>query len=88
MKMKIIVRIWGGLGNQMFQYAFAYALSMKYDREIYLDTSFYENQPKYVGKRKFKLSYFPDVIYKEYIPTFLISFFKNKIVSEKNSISV
>ncbi|RDU54607.1 hypothetical protein CQA49_04700 [Helicobacter sp. MIT 00-7814] len=36
-----IVKIMGGLGNQMFQYAFARALQEKFQCEVLLDTSFY-----------------------------------------------
>ena len=35
----IVVRLQGGLGNQMFQYAFGRALSMRGGMELYLDTS-------------------------------------------------
>ena len=35
----IIVRIWEGLGNQLFQYAYARSLSLRTGYEIYLDTS-------------------------------------------------
>ena len=34
-----IVRIQGGLGNQMFQYAFARSLAAKVDDEVYIDSS-------------------------------------------------
>ena len=33
----IIVRIWEGLGNQLFQYAFARALSLSTDQKVFLD---------------------------------------------------
>ena len=33
----------GGLGNQLFQVAFAYALSKKYNQKIYIDLSKYKN---------------------------------------------
>lgn len=39
---KKIVKIMGGLGNQMFQYAFAYALSKKFDAELSLDLGWFE----------------------------------------------
>lgn len=42
MSEQIIVRITGGLGNQMFQYAVAYVLSKRYpDRTVKLDTTWY-----------------------------------------------
>jgi hypothetical protein len=39
----IIVQLTGGLGNQLFQYAFAKSLSMESDVEMKIDTSFYED---------------------------------------------
>ena len=38
-----IVKIMGGLGNQMFQYAFAYSLFNEINEEIKLDTSFFNS---------------------------------------------
>jgi hypothetical protein len=43
----ITVKMQGGLGNQMFQYAFAYAYSKINNTEIYLDTGFYLDSGKY-----------------------------------------
>lgn len=50
----IIVRITGGLGNQMFQYALGRALSLKLDCELVLDVSFYPKQTL----RKYELDKF------------------------------
>ncbi len=50
----IIVKITGGLGNQMFQYALGRALSLKLNCELVLDVSFYPNQ----SLRKYELSKF------------------------------
>ena len=36
--MKVVVKLMGGLGNQMFQYAFGKFISDKTDRELILDT--------------------------------------------------
>ena len=50
----IIVKITGGLGNQLFQYAIGRALSLKLDCELVLDTSFYPQQTL----RKYELDKF------------------------------
>jgi hypothetical protein len=53
----IIARIKGGLGNQMFIYAFAQSISLKNDKELRLDvTSGFSNDKTY--RRKFLLHYF------------------------------
>jgi len=44
----IIININGGLGNQMFQYAFGRAISYKNNYDLFLDLSHssYENEAK------------------------------------------
>jgi hypothetical protein len=39
----IVIKIFGGLGNQMFQYAFGKALSRKLKTDLYLDLTWFEN---------------------------------------------
>lgn len=56
-KVKIVIRLVGGLGNQMFCYAMARAISIKYDCSIVLDIkSGFEHDIVY--KRKFVLDRF------------------------------
>lgn len=43
----IIARIDGGLGNQMFQYAYGLYLARRHDTELVLDLSSYEAQPQH-----------------------------------------
>lgn len=54
---KKIVRFNGGLGNQMFQYAFALCLSAKFNSEIFFDFSYFEDVKKHenVTSRTFEL---------------------------------
>lgn len=56
----IVVKLMGGLGNQMFQYAAARALSIKTNTKLYIDESFYiENKKnKTVTQRKPELHIF------------------------------
>lgn len=50
----IIIKIFGGLGNQMFQYAFGKYLSDKYNKQLILDIEDF----KFYKLRKFELHYF------------------------------
>lgn len=40
----IVVKIWEGLGNQLFQYAYAKALQLRQHERVYLDFSAYSNR--------------------------------------------
>ena len=59
----IITRLWGGLGNQMFQYAFGYAKAREAHTELVLDTRFFTEEfiqanPRFT-KQKLNLLRFP-----------------------------
>lgn len=53
----IISKIQGGIGNQMFQYAYGRHLSQKYSTDLFLDTGFYNSNHTYTN-RKFLLNNF------------------------------
>lgn len=40
----VIIKLWGGLGNQLFQYAYGYQLAKKINSKILLDTSWFDKQ--------------------------------------------
>lgn len=52
----IVVRLYGGLGNQLFQYAVGRALAIKNADELYLDTSWFSKKKPGVTPRKYELS--------------------------------
>lgn len=51
----IVVKLLGGLGNQMFQYAAAKSLAVKKNAELLLDTSSFDALTGNITKRKFEL---------------------------------
>jgi hypothetical protein len=54
----IIVRLQGGLGNQMFQYALGRHLAIKNDTPLKLDTTMLEGRDSAITKRDYSLSVF------------------------------
>jgi hypothetical protein len=54
----IYVRLTGGLGNQMFQYAAGRELAQRHQTELVLDVSAYENQPEGETPRHYELGIF------------------------------
>jgi hypothetical protein len=54
----ITIKLQGGIGNQMFQYAFGRSLSLKKKEDLSLDTSFYKNIKTGDTLREFKLNNF------------------------------
>jgi hypothetical protein len=54
----IIVRVTGGIGNQMFQYAFGRALAERHKTEVKLDISFYSDPKWNVPPRTYDLDIF------------------------------
>lgn len=53
----IVMRVQGGLGNQMFQWACARALSKSRNKKIFLEITNY----KFDARRKFQLNFFPHI---------------------------
>lgn len=57
----IVVKLCGGLGNQLYQYAFAKHLALKYQSKLKLDVSWYigsVEQKRYELNRKFEIANF------------------------------
>jgi hypothetical protein len=57
----IITKLQGGLGNQIFQWAFGRHLSNKYNVPFYIDTNFYKQDIMEVTKRSYSLDKFPNL---------------------------
>lgn len=66
----IIIKLMGGLGNQLFQYAFVRGLSLEYNREFTLDTSWY----KYEKKNPFNCSILNFNIIEKYPSPFITKY--------------
>ena len=76
----ITIKIWGGLGNQLFQYAFGYSLCKKSDQEMSLDFSFFDNQPVNTGKRNIGIDELNICEYKVFVPFFAVNLLNNKYI--------
>jgi len=77
----IVVRLKGGLGNQMFQYALGRVLSLKNNTELLLDLSFFDYNFKHVAKRSYNLDVFnikAETIRLSYLNSIIKKIFKRK----------
>ena len=87
----IIVRLMGGMGNQMFQFACGKALSIKHRVPLILDHSYLEKKlPKNITKRNYELSAFGiDSKASKYL-IFKIYFFNllSRIINFKDSYTI
>jgi hypothetical protein len=86
----ITVKLKGGMGNQMFQYALGRVLSIKNKTDLKLDISFFDLKLSNITKRNYDLDVFnikAEVVKKNSITTY-ISFLLRKIIrvsgKEKN----
>lgn len=84
----IVIRLWGGLGNQMFQYAFGFRMAKERNEELILDTRFFseeflEHNHRFTRQKpdilKFPLTYISTAMTEE-IPR-SVSFYQHKIVN-------
>ncbi len=72
----ITVRLLGGLGNQLFQYAVGRSVSIEKDDKLILDSSFYDYSHWWTAKRECKLNHFNitgDFIHYSRLPASLMS---------------
>lgn len=78
----IVVKIFGGLGNQLFQYALALKLAKKNNRKVVFDLSWFSSKTSFATKRVFELKYFNvSLDYKtSFYDKFKLLFYNNKIL--------
>ena len=83
---KIIVKLMGGVGNQMFQYAVGYAIAKKTGFELYLDASSYNSDKL----RNFELLKFStDIKFADFQDCSILNkkhFFKKTLYKDKKKI--
>lgn len=58
----ILVKLYGGLGNQMFQYAAARSLSLRLDLPVYYDDEYFLNPERFGSQWPFALDHFKTFI--------------------------
>lgn len=87
----IIVKIYGGLGNQLFQYATARSIAIKLNRKLFIDDSWYKNfdlledynKPNASTKREFLLQKFN--IKSNILNTYHLNWIKRLRIRSKNN---
>lgn len=87
----IVVKLMGGMGNQMFQFACGKALSIKHGVPLILDHSYLEKkQSKNITKRNYELSAFDiDLKASKYLMfKFYFLYFLSKIIRINNSYKI
>ncbi len=77
----IIIRIMGGLGNQLFQYVFGRTLSLKYNSSVYFDIADYSRKTTNIS-REFELKKFPKIKAKFYDSVLMRSLVQMKLIEK------
>jgi len=75
----IVSKIQGGLANQIFQWAYGYCLSKKYNQKYYLDVSFFLGGCKGCTPRTFDLPYFKNIDINLFDGQVIKDFFSEKV---------
>lgn len=76
----IVIKLWGGLGNQLFQYAFGYVLSKKYSEIMAFDLEFYNKQSNNIGKRDIEIQKLNVSPMKSFSRNYILKVLNNKYV--------
>ena len=54
-----VIRLWGGLGNQLFQFIFGECIKLKTGKEVFYEVGWFKNpQPDFLDERSLELSKF------------------------------
>ena len=46
-----IIKLWGGLGNQLFQFIFGEYIKLKTGKEVFYETGWFKSQPDFLDDK-------------------------------------
>ena len=85
----IIVKVFGGLGNQLFQYSFGLYMSKKLNRKVLFDFSYFETnnfRKPSILEFNFEIEKAPDTLVKKYLlfKSFKLNSLYNRVFNSKS----
>ena len=53
-----VIRLWGGLGNQLFQFIFGEYIKLKTGKEVFYEIGWFKSKPDFLDDKSIELSKF------------------------------
>ena len=51
-----VIRLWGGLGNQLFQFIFGEYIKLKTGKEVFYEVGWFKSKPDFLDDKSIELS--------------------------------